>query len=394
MTKKGRPYPIDLNTLLSHHLLILGATGSGKSTSLLQVVEQLVDVEQTSIIFDATGEYRHLHNAVHYQLGMNANISLTTLDSLEIAKILALQPEILQKKLTSAIQALQIQQNVVRKPGTYTKINRQMAVFNQDVQKLSVSGKAYQPMLLADQMIEEFVIPYDDGTANYQLLGQQYHQIAIQRHWDALSDAKLQLSTPRLQAIYDLAPERRVGSRDLMTQTDLIYVLKLFSCTPSKQRPLVIDISALSDDHRQSQLVMDILLKALLQMRQNTAQRFPITVFLDEYHRYVPQSQQDLTGTGVFKLLREGRKYGISIVLATQSPTDLPVALRGQFGSYLIHRLQDHAEIQTVLHKKFMQQVPELTAGEAILKPFGQKQVKQIRIVLPQTQHETASPQY
>ena len=75
----SQPLSIDANSLLAHHLLITGATGSGKSTSLLRLVECLRDKKQATIIFDPTGEYQTAGHVVRYKLGENASIDVSQL---------------------------------------------------------------------------------------------------------------------------------------------------------------------------------------------------------------------------------------------------------------------------------------------------------------------------
>ncbi|MGY0220992.1 hypothetical protein ACW18Z_04775 [Limosilactobacillus fermentum] len=38
-----------------------------------------------------------------------------------------------------------------------------------------------------------------------------------------------------------------------------------------------------------------------------------------------------LARNGIFQVLREGRKLGLSMIMTTQSPLDLPAELRSQF---------------------------------------------------------------
>ncbi|WP_259650392.1 ATP-binding protein [Leuconostoc rapi] len=387
---------VDLNELLAHHLLVVGATGSGKSTSMLSLVEQLQKAGQTTIIFDATGEYRHLDHAVVYQLGVNANLQMADLNNDAVASILAIKSETLKHKLEAAIQSLKIQQNVVASTGTYLKLNKSIAVFNEQIQTLVMSGKDYNPAMLSDQIIEEFIIPSTNDVPDFNLLGQQYNYPSIQHFWDNIIHAKLLLTNDRLQRIYGIrnSVSYNYPSQPMVTQTDLNYVLKLFSRLASKNRSLVIDVSALAVGTESSQTVISILLKQLLDIRSKNSDRLPLTIFLDEAHRYIPNHPSDLMDSGIFKILREGRKYGIYTVLSTQSPLDLPVQLRGHFGSYLVHKLQDQAEISAILGKYNKEKIAHLAVGSGMLKLFGKKKAKQVTVIKPQALHDTASPRF
>ena len=62
----------DRRPLTAIHLLVVGQTGSGKTPTILALLNELQQTDQTAIILDPTGEYAQLPNAVIYQLGTNA----------------------------------------------------------------------------------------------------------------------------------------------------------------------------------------------------------------------------------------------------------------------------------------------------------------------------------
>ena len=52
------PFSVNINTLFDRHLLIVGATNSGKSTSALRIIEKAQEKQKKFILIDPTGEYR------------------------------------------------------------------------------------------------------------------------------------------------------------------------------------------------------------------------------------------------------------------------------------------------------------------------------------------------
>ena len=139
----SQPLSIDANSLLAHHLLITGATGSGKSTSLLRLVECLRDKKQATIIFDPTGEYQTAGHVVRYKLGENASIDVSQLTAMEITKLLGDHEGEFVDRFESAITALQIQKQVVKQPGIYNKINRTQVSYRNDKSQLKFCGHDY-----------------------------------------------------------------------------------------------------------------------------------------------------------------------------------------------------------------------------------------------------------
>ena len=100
--------------LLRQHLLITGATGSGKSTSAVTILHGLLDANQSTIIIDPTGEYTTLPNAVVAKLGRNAFIDYERLTGTELASFFGATEASDVEKVADAWQSLKLQMNVVK----------------------------------------------------------------------------------------------------------------------------------------------------------------------------------------------------------------------------------------------------------------------------------------
>ena len=131
-TIAGKPVK-DIHSLVAHHLLVVGQTGSGKTTSTLSLLDQLQRTNYTTIIFDPTGEYSKLPNSVTYKLGENAYLEAGQLSAHQLREALQISGSpLLNDKLSQAVDALRIQQNLVRIRKPYVKIGVPIA----DYQKL------------------------------------------------------------------------------------------------------------------------------------------------------------------------------------------------------------------------------------------------------------------
>ena len=104
--------------------------------------------------------------------------------------------------------------------------------------------------------------------------------------------------------------------------------------------------------------------------------------------------KQQLNDTGLFKILREGRKYGIYSVVSTQSPLDIPAQLSGQFGSVLIHQLNHPDELQQIVSLENIVDYHNLSVGQAILKMYRNPNTMLVDVTKPTTKHDTASPKF
>lgn len=97
-------------------------------------------------------------------------------------------------------------------------------------------------------------------------------------------------------------------------------------------------------------------------------------VALEEAHRYLGESAGALTRESANRITREGRKYGIGLLLVTQRPTELPDTALAQCGTIIALKLsnaQDQGAIRAALPDTvagLAAVLPSLRTGEAVVK--------------------------
>lgn len=357
-----------LTEIFNHHLLIIGQTGSGKTTTTLSLLDQLQRMSQTTIVFDPTGEYSQLPNAVSYRLGDNAYLEAGKLTAEELQEVLQLPYSgQLKEKLTQAINALRIQRNIVEQNGPYKKLGVPIVRYQQQLAQLSSWASDYRVQDLFAQLIEEFVEPRQDDRADYQLLGQEYSRQAINKAWDKLTTLRECLASSMFTTLFDTIAHPGTF------KTELNFVLNMFLNQRSSHRTLVIDLSALKEYEASQRAIISFLLKKILRTRLITPKKIPVNIVIDEAHRYLPQEDQQLADNGIFQVLREGRKLHLKMILTTQSPLDLPARLRSQFSNMVVHRLASQEEVASLPGSSITaNKVDQLDIGQAYLKTLGE----------------------
>jgi len=99
----------------------------------------------------------------------------------------------------------------------------------------------------------------------------------------------------------------------------------------------------------------------------------PVLVVLEEAHRYLGTNANPLTRESANRIAREGRKYGIGLLLVTQRPTELPDTALAQCGTVIALRLtngEDQGAIRAALPDTvagLASVLPSLRTGEAII---------------------------
>jgi DNA helicase HerA-like ATPase len=103
----------------------------------------------------------------------------------------------------------------------------------------------------------------------------------------------------------------------------------------------------------------------------------PLVVLLDEAHQFLDKSVGDefsRTDLDAFGLIaKEGRKYSLTCVLATQRPRDIPEDVLSQMGMFIVHRLINERDRNVVekacgdLDASAAKFLPTLGQGEAMV---------------------------
>ncbi len=69
--------------------------------------------------------------------------------------------------------------------------------------------------------------------------------------------------------------------------------------------------------------------------------KFPIVIVLEEAQNYIAEAKDSIAKTVFERIAREGRKYGLSLVVSSQRPSELSKTVLSQCNSFVIHRLQN-----------------------------------------------------
>lgn len=144
----------------------------------------------------------------------------------------------------------------------------------------------------------------------------------------------------------------------------------------------IVDLSLIAFDVLDN--VAALLARLLFDFVQRIEPRgcFPVLLVLEEAHRYVPAATSDQRSAVVFeRIAKEGRKFGISLMLASQRPSELSPTVLAQCGTLVAHRIVSEADQAIVRHatpfaaRDVIRQLPGLATqhavvvGEAIAAP-------------------------
>lgn len=146
----------------------------------------------------------------------------------------------------------------------------------------------------------------------------------------------------------------------------------------------VIDLSLVPAEviHIITAVISRIILEALQRYRQlNNGITLPTTLVMEEAHTFIRRYASEFEETSahamctqVFeKIAREGRKFGLGLVLSSQRPSELSPTVLSQCNTFLLHRISNDRDQELVgklvpdTFRGLLRDLPSLPSQRAIL---------------------------
>lgn len=338
------------STLFNHHLFVVGATNSGKSTSALALLDKVVSAKKKVLIIDPTGEYYDSFSEQEVKklnLGVDTTISPGEITIQQWALLFETNSNTQGAVLSEAIQSLRYQHKNGK--STYlNKVGENIAGIQQAISAVSRTDKEFDVSLLPQQIAAESVVEGRNGTYTYDTFRANANNYLVQK-------VAYQLGNTSFLKFFSQNPQ----------MSNLLAEIEDFIHTPSTS--LYINTSTLGATEGIGGMIIDLICNYVISQERI----MPFVFFIDEVHRYTKTqySESEFHG-GLTLVAREGRKKGIFLFLTTQNPQDVSGVLLGQIGTLLIHRLTHNDEIKSIqnhLDEYAVKQVKKLNQGEAIL---------------------------
>jgi hypothetical protein len=347
----GTVYPTDdirgtlyVDPMLGKHFAVLGSTGTGKSTSVSLILHRISELspEGHIVMIDPHGEY----SAAFKGCGEIFNV-----DNLQLPYWLMNFEEHCEVFLTSQGADRQRDADILAKSLLAARTKGK---------DLSTLGK----------VTVDSPIPYLLTDLNTVLVNEMGK---LDRAGDTQPFQRLKTKLDELRA-----DPRYTFMFSGMLVSDSMggFLAKLFRL-PSHGRPIsIVDVSGVPSEI--TSVVVSVLARMVFDYAiwsRTEAQR-PLLLVCEEAHRYVPKDEH-ADGQAVRKILeriaKEGRKYGVSLGLITQRPSDLAEGVLSQCGTIIAMRLnndRDQACVRAAMPegaRGFLDAIPALRNRECIV---------------------------
>jgi DNA helicase HerA-like ATPase len=160
----------------------------------------------------------------------------------------------------------------------------------------------------------------------------------------------------------------------LTLRDELSDILSQLFRIPVNGKPItVIDLSGIPSEVLN--VVVSVLCRLAFDFALWSETPVPITIICEEAHRYAPRDRElgfEAAKRALFRIAKEGRKYGVSLCVVSQRPSDLAPGLLSECNTMFAFRMTSH-EDQDIVRSAvpeashgLMNFLPALRNGEAI----------------------------
>jgi len=391
---EGLAAQLDMDKLISRHCAILGSTGSGKSNAVSIVVKAIAEKPFPSariLMIDPHGEYASsLSGKCHvFRVGADTANSEEELCvpfwALPFEELMAIFPgklsdqnkdyirsKILDMKRVSAAVIGGLREEAITADSPIPFSINQLWFELDDFERMT---------LAADRTTPEALVSSGDPST---LTSNQYPVAGLGSSAPFLNNrAKGMLGflegmrSRLLDQSYNFLfrPEGYSPELDGTTPEDLPH---LFSTWFGHEFPVsILDLSAIPSEIMQtiSGCILKIAYDALY-WGQNThvgGKLQPLFIVLDEAHAYLKAGENSISSRIVQTIAKEGRKYGVGMMLVTQRPSELDETVLSQCGSIVALRMtntRDKGHVSSAMQdelREMMDVLSSLRTGEAIV---------------------------
>nr|WP_232343674.1 ATP-binding protein [Novosphingopyxis sp. YJ-S2-01] len=333
-----------VDAMLGKHFALLGSTGTGKSTAAALILHRICDLAPQGhiVMVDPHGEY---------SAAFKGNGKIFDVNNLAMPYWLMNFEEHCEVFVTTRGNERQTDMDILARCLIQARAKNRIA---ETIGKLTVDSPV--PYLVSDliNILQNEMGKLDKATSSapYMRLKSKIEEMKNDPRYNFMFSGML------------------VG--DTMAQ----FIAKIFRL-PSEGRPIsIIDVSGVPSDITStvvavlSRLVFDYAIWS-----RNEPQR-PILLMCEEAHRYIPSDskmEHSAVRDVLSRIAKEGRKYGVSLGLITQRPSDLSEGVLSQCGTIISMRLnndRDQAFVRAAMpegSRGFLDSIPALRNRECIV---------------------------
>lgn len=321
------PARLLVDDLLAKHFLVVGSTGSGKSSAVTCILQRLLHEHSHAhmLILDIHNEYSAAFGGLVEPINLdNFSLPFWMLDFTEMVAALVSR----DAHYDAEVEILADAVVVAKKRYSESATSRSGALRKTESTNMVITVDTPTPFRMSDVM----------AWLDEQL--------------GRLERTQFLLPYRRLKArIESLATDQRYNFMfgSLSVQDTMGDVLARLFRVPAEGRPIsVIDLSTVPPE------ILDVVISVISRLAFDLAVwskgGLPMLLVCEEAHRYAPVDDSKFMPTrqALSRIAKEGRKYGLSLCLVTQRPCELDATILSQCGTAVVLRLSSERDQEVI----------------------------------------------
>lgn len=394
--------------LFARHCAVLGSTGGGKSFTMANLIENVHRAGGKVLLLDPTGEFSKLPCTSYYvgehpsaQRKRKVTFPHWLFTDSDIRALLRPSAQSQAPKLEEAIRSLKLValnsthqfNGLTITNGLLIKRNKLKADFESAVSRVSSELQSAKWVFgnLSEQIVEECLKPKWGDDSKWGDIAENDVGYCL----NLISRINAFSSNPNLRWMLD--------SEDSLM--DIPELLDKF-LRSTKSRILRLDLSAIPFEANAREILVNAIGRKLLSNARagNINHGQPLLVFIDEAHQFLNKQIGDESSRFALdafgNIAKEGRKYGLNVVIATQRPRDIPEDVLSQIGTLIVHRLTNEKDQEVVkkavgsIDHRSASFLPVLGQGEALLLGVDFPFPMTVKIKTPTAKPESRSASF
>jgi len=329
----GTPCFAEMNELLGKHTAILGSTGAGKSGTVTAILHSIIERGSSVnykkwhpqiVLLDPHNEYGQAFPS-HVRLCTDENSLRLPFWLLNFQETLGLL--IGKTEFVATSQA-----NIVK---TALLLARRDSAQLLDLDQAGINVDSPVPYTLG-----RFLHHIENST-------EKPPQASKQDSWNSIVN---KLEVLRNDSRLSFMMDEWDGQNDPFPG---IVAQFLGAADPIR----IVDLSGVPNEiaGAASSAIARTLFSVKLWQSRDEREKNPILLVCEEAHRYVPnrgEAQYEAAQDAIRRLAKEGRKYGIGLMLVSQRPSEVEATVLSQCNSWIILRItndSDRSHVQAIL---------------------------------------------
>jgi DNA helicase HerA-like ATPase len=341
------PAFVSVDDLLGKHFAVLGTTGSGKSCAVATMLRAVLSQHREGhvLLLDLHGEYGHAFSDFAELLGAGQfKLPYWLLNFEEIQEIVVEKTE--DEEVDKAI----LRDAVIHAKRVFNESDEGVGWFDSDS---PVPYRLQEVLRHLDASLGK--LDKTTTSAPYLRLRNRINALLADRRFEFM-----------FQEGYNVAD-------------DMAEILSGLFRVPANGKPItILDLSEVPSD------IMKVVISLLCRLTFDFAYwadgDTPVLVVCEEAHRYaanLDDSDFDLTRRALSRIVNEGRKYGVSLGIVSQRPSELDLGILSQCSTIFAMRMnnqRDQEFVRGTLSESGLgltDALPSLRTGEAIVVGEG-----------------------